>query len=165
MNRRQLLASGAALAVLPATAFANSDTYQRFHAALERDPTLAIYGDMVGETAGAAAVKGRIPADLEGIFFRNGPGRFELGGERCHHWFDGDGYAQRWQISQGKVSHRGKFVATQKFTDESRAGQFLYPGFGTQVLRRGIKSNDTMNAANTNLLPFNGRLYALWEGG
>ena len=165
MNRRQLLASSAALGLLPATAFANPDTFKRFHAELERDPTLAVFADMVGERAGDATIKGRMPADLDGVFFRNGPGRFELGGERYHHWFDGDGFAQRWQIAQGKVSHRGKFVATQKFTDESQAGQFLYPGFGTQITRRGVKSNDTMNAANTNLLPFNGRLYALWEGG
>lgn len=164
MNRRQLLGS-AALSLLPASAFANPDTFQRFHSALERDPSLAVYADLTGERAGVATVEGRIPADLDGVFFRNGPGRFELGGERYHHWFDGDGFAQRWQISQGKASHRGKFVATQKFTDESQAGQFLYPGFGTQVNRRGIKSNDTMNAANTNLLPFGGRLYALWEGG
>jgi all-trans-8'-apo-beta-carotenal 15,15'-oxygenase len=165
MNRRQLLGSGAALALLPATAFANPDTLKRFHAALESDPTLTVFADLIGERAGDAAVKGRMPPDLEGTFFRNGPGRFELGGERYHHWFDGDGFAQRWQISQGKVSHRGKFVATQKFIDESQAGQFLYPGFGTQITRRGVKSNDTLNAANTNLLPFNGRVYALWEGG
>jgi all-trans-8'-apo-beta-carotenal 15,15'-oxygenase len=165
MNRRQLLGSGAALALLPATAFANPDTLKRFHAALESDPTLTVFADTIGERAGDAAVKGRMPADLEGTFFRNGPGRFELGGERYHHWFDGDGFAQRWQISQGKVSHRGKFVATQKFIDESQAGQFLYPGFGTQITRRGVKGNDTLNAANTNLLPFNGRVYALWEGG
>ncbi|MCW3005276.1 MAG: apocarotenoid5,15-oxygenase [Conexibacter sp.] len=168
MNRRQLLIAGASLGALglsPATAFADSDTRRRFHAALERDPSLSVYADTVGDQAGDAIVKGRWPADLEGAFFRNGPGRFELGGERYHHWFDGDGYAQRWQIAQGKISHRGKFVATQKFTDESQAGQFLYPAFGTQVRRRGIKSNDTMNAANTNLLPFNGHLYALWEGG
>lgn len=165
MNRRQLLASGAALGLLPAAASANPDTFKRFHAALERDPTLAVFADMVGERNGDATVKGRMPAELDGVFFRNGPGRFELGGERYHHWFDGDGFAQRWQIALGRVSHRGKFVATQKFTDESQAGQFLYPGFGTQVSRRGAKNNDTMNAANTNLLPFGGRLYALWEGG
>lgn len=165
MNRRQLLASSAALGLLPATAFANPETFKRFHAALERDPSLAVFANMVGERTGDATIKGRMPADLDGVFFRNGPGRFELGGERYHHWFDGDGFAQRWQISQGKVSHRGKFVATQKFTDESQAGQFLYPGFGTQISRRAAKSNDTMNAANTNLLPFGGRLYALWEGG
>jgi carotenoid cleavage dioxygenase len=165
MNRRQLLGSGAVLGLLPATAIGAPDTFKRFHAALQRDPSLAVYADIIGERAGDAVIKGRMPADLEGTFFRNGPGRFELGGERYQHWFDGDGFAQRWQVSQGKVSHRGKFVATQRFTDESAAGQFLYPSFGTQLARRGLKGNDTMNAANTNLLPFAGRLYALWEGG
>jgi all-trans-8'-apo-beta-carotenal 15,15'-oxygenase len=88
-----------------------------------------------------------------------------MGGERYHHWFDGDGFAQRWQISNGKVSHLGKFVNTQKFVAEQKAGQFLYSTFGTHVSRAGIKNNDTINAANTNLLPLDGSLYALWEGG
>jgi carotenoid cleavage dioxygenase len=168
MNRRRFLSSSAAFGVLglaSASALADSATLQRFHAALKRDPQLVVYADTVAESAGDAVITGQMPKDLNGVFFRNGPGRFELGGERYHHWFDGDGFAQRWQIGDGKVSHRGRFVATQKFVDESAAGQFLYPAFGTHIARRGIKSNDTMNAANTNLLPFQGRLYALWEGG
>jgi all-trans-8'-apo-beta-carotenal 15,15'-oxygenase len=164
MQRRTFLSFGA-LSLASGAALADSATLKRFHAALARDPKLVVYADTVGENAGAAQIKGRIPSDLQGVFYRNGPGRFELGGERYHHWFDGDGYAQRWQIADGKVSHRGRFVATQKFVEESAAGQFLYPAFGTHIARRGIKSNDTMNAANTNLLPFQGRLYALWEGG
>ena len=52
MNRRQLLGSGAALGLLPAAACANPDTLKRFHTALERDPTLSVYADMVGERAG-----------------------------------------------------------------------------------------------------------------
>jgi all-trans-8'-apo-beta-carotenal 15,15'-oxygenase len=168
MNRRKFLTSSisfSALGLASGSALADADTLKRFQAALRRDPRLAVYANTVGEQTGDALVKGRIPADLEGVFFRNGPGRFELGGERYHHWFDGDGFAQRWQVSQGKVSHRGRFVATRKFIDESEAGQFLYPAFGTYVSRRDIKSNDMVNAANTNLLPFNGHVYALWEGG
>ena len=183
MDRRQFLATSmatSAKAALPATlglglglglavnsapARADALTLKRFHDALKTDPQLVVYADTGGTQSGAAALKGRIPADLNGVFFRNGPGRFELGGERAHHWFDGDGFAQRWQIAGGKVSHIGKFVATQKFSEESSAGQFLYSGFGTYVERRGAKTNDAMNAANTNLLPFNDRLYALWEGG
>jgi all-trans-8'-apo-beta-carotenal 15,15'-oxygenase len=168
MNRRNFLSSSisvGALGLASGSVLANTETYQRFHAALKRDPQLVVYADTVADSAGEATVKGRIPRDLQGVFYRNGPGRFELGGERYHHWFDGDGFAQRWQISGGKVSHRGRFVRTQKFIDESEAGQFLYPAFGTWIGRRGAKNNDTINAANTNLLPFNGRVYALWEGG
>lgn len=167
MNRRTFVSAGAlgALGVTSGAALADAATLMRFQAALKRDPALVVYADTPGEQAGEATVSGRIPADLSGVFFRNGPGRFELGGERYHHWFDGDGFVQRWQLNAGKVSHRGRFVATRKFTEETAAGQFLYPAFGTHVARRGIKGNDTMNAANTNVLPFQGRVYALWEGG
>ncbi len=168
MNRRTFLSSSIGFGVLglaSGPALADAATFQRFQAALKRDPRLVVYADTVAENAGDAVVKGRIPADLNGAFFRNGPGRFDLGGERYHHWFDGDGFVQRWQLAKGKVSHRGRFVQTQKFVEESAAGQFLYPAFGTWVGRRALKNNDTLNAANTNLVPFQGRLYALWEGG
>ena len=167
MDRRRFLEAGLSMGAAGFAGAARADqaTLRRFHAALARDPSLGVYADTVGEQAGEAAVSGRLPADLRGSFYRNGPGRFELGGERYHHWFDGDGFAQRWTIADGKVRHHGRFVETQRFLDETQAGQFLYPSFGTHVARRGVRDNDTMNAANTNLLPFNGRLYALWEGG
>jgi all-trans-8'-apo-beta-carotenal 15,15'-oxygenase len=167
MKRRNFLSSLSlgALALAPVAARADADTLRRFHNALARDSTLSVYADVVGEQTGSARVQGRLPADLNGNFYRNGPGRFELGGERYHHWFDGDGFAQRWSIADGRVVHRGRFVQTEKFIAESEAGRFLYPAFGTHVARRGFRNNDTVNTANTNLLPFNGRLYALWEGG
>lgn len=168
MDRRQFLSRGVgtgALALGAGSALADAVTFRQFHAALEKRPNLAVYADTVGSLAGSARIQGRLPRDLNGVFFRNGPGRFELGGERYHHWFDGDGFVQRWQIGEGKVSHLGKFVTTQKFVAEQTAGQFLYPAFGTHIARAGVKNNDTINVANTNLLPFAGRLYALWEGG
>lgn len=167
MERRQFLKAGLGFGVLALGGGARADatTYARFHTALARDPGLAIYTGVEGEQQGRAAVEGRLPPGLRGSFYRNGPGRFELNGERYRHWFDGDGFVQAWRIDGGKVSHRGRFVETRKFLDESRAGRFLYPAFGTHIARRDVRDNDTMNAANTNLLPFQGRLYALWEGG
>lgn len=163
-TRRQFI-SLTALGLASTSALADSETYRRFHSALAGDARLSVYADSAGDLSGDAVIGGRMPKDLNGVFFRNGPGRFELGGERYHHWFDGDGFAQRWQIADGKVSHSGRFVVTQKFNEESKAGQFLYPAFGTAIRRKGIKNNDTVNVANTNLLPFNGSVYALWEGG
>jgi carotenoid cleavage dioxygenase len=168
VQRRHFLKAGLGLAVLGLTGLARADartTYQRFHAALARDPELAVYANLEGNQQGQAIVEGRIPSGLQGAFFRNGPGRFELGGERYHHWFDGDGFAQAWRIAGNTVTHQGRFVETRKFLDESAAGRFLYPAFGTNVARRGFRDNDSLNTANTNLLPFNDRLYALWEGG
>lgn len=140
-------------------------TWRLFHAALARDPGLSVYANLEGNQQGQAVIEGRLPADLQGVFYRNGPGRFERDGERYRHWFDGDGFVQRWQIGDGKVRHQGRFVETRKFVEESAAGQFLYPAFGTPIARRGFRDNDSLNVANTNLLPFNGKLYALWEGG
>ncbi|BDT60747.1 hypothetical protein MasN3_42410 [Massilia varians] len=167
MDRRRLIEAGLGLGALALLGKARADqaTRRRFHAALAHDPALAVYADTVGSQAGDATLRGRLPADLQGSFYRNGPGRFELGGERYHHWFDGDGFAQRWSIGGGKVRHQGRFVETRRYLDETEAGHFLYPSFGTWVARRGFRDNDSLNAANTNLLPFNGRVYALWEGG
>ena len=94
MQRRQFLKAGLGLAALGATGFARADahtTYERFHAALARDPGLGVYANLEGNQQGQAVVEGRMPAELQGTFFRNGPGRFELGGERYQHLFDGDG--------------------------------------------------------------------------
>ena len=178
MQRRQFLSRAAQLAGLAlvpgvsAMASASSsqasplvENYQRFHGALAQHPELALFAGVTGDLAGDARIEGRMPKDLNGVFFRNGPGRFDLGGERYHHWFDGDGFAQRWQIADGKVSHIGKFVQTEKIKAENQAGKFLYPTFGSQIERAAVKNSDSMNAANTNLLPLNGSLYALWEGG
>lgn len=167
MRRRHFLQLGIGLGLgLSGAAHADPrSTYARFHAALARDPGLALYADIEGEQHGEAVVEGRLPDGLRGSFFRNGPGRFERDGERYQHWFDGDGFAQAWRIGDGKVSHQGRFVDTRKFVDESAAGRFLYPAFGTRFARHAVRDNDAMNAANTNLLPFDGRLYALWEAG
>ncbi|MGV7207719.1 carotenoid oxygenase family protein [Oxalobacteraceae bacterium A2-2] len=168
MDRRLFLTRSASLAALglaSGSALADSDTYRRFHEALGRHPELSAFAGVEGDQSGEAVVSGQLPRDLNGVYFRNGPGRFERDGERLHHWFDGDGYAQRWQIAGGKVSHRGRFVRTQKFIEESEAGRFLYPAFGTAINRKPVKNNDTINTANTNLLPFAGGVYALWEGG
>lgn len=168
MQRRHFLQAGLGLGLCALTGAARADThttYSRFHAALARDPGLVVYASLDGNQQGEAVVEGRLPPELQGTFYRNGPGRFELDGERYRHWFDGDGYAQAWRIGDGKVSHAGRFVETRKFVDETAAGQFLYPAFGTRVSRKGFRDNDSLNVANTNLLPFDGRLYALWEGG
>ena len=37
------------------------------------------------------SVEGDVPNDLQGTFFRNGPGRQRIGDTKYGHWFDGDG--------------------------------------------------------------------------
>ena len=113
-----------------------------------------------------AHVRGRFPDAVTGTLYRTGPAGHELGGQRYHHWFDGDGMTQRFAIERGEVVHQGRFVATPKRVAEQRAGRRLTEAFGT--VPRGAElpqSPDSMNVANINVLPLGGELLALWEGG
>lgn len=113
-----------------------------------------------------AWVEGRVPGDLRGVFYRNGPGLFERAGQRYQHWFDGDGMVHAWRFTEHGVSHHARFVKTKKFVAEQAAGEFLVPAFGTAIpAKLPVRSPDAMNTANTSVIQLDGQLYALWEGG
>jgi carotenoid cleavage dioxygenase-like enzyme len=113
-----------------------------------------------------AAVRGRFPDAVAGTLFRNGPAGHDLGGSRYHHWFDGDGMVQRFTIEGREVRHQGRYVATSKRTAELQAGRRLTEAFGTMPPGAPPPlSPDSMNVANTSVLPLAGELLALWEGG
>jgi all-trans-8'-apo-beta-carotenal 15,15'-oxygenase len=131
-------------------------------------PELAPLRGLTGEDLDTphAVLEGRLPADLRGRLFRNGPGLMARDGQRYHHWFDGDGFLQSWQLADGQVRHRGRFVQTEKFKAEQAAGRFLLPAFGTAIpAQRPVRGPDSVNAANTSVLLQGDALYALWEGG
>ena len=112
------------------------------------------------------AVRGRFPAAVQGVLYRNGPALHDFGGVRYHHWFDGDGMLQKFTIRTDSVDHLGKFIRTEKFIAEQQAGRRLVEAFGTKlpdVIK--VTSGDSLNVANTSVLPFHGQLLALWEGG
>lgn len=140
---------------------------QRFRAARATNPRLAAFDNAPGEfDLPVTRIEGRWPEGLRGAFFRNGPAQHERGGERYHHWFDGDGLIQRWQIGGGQVSYRGKFVETNKRKAEIAAGRFLFPAGGGGVQARvGMSGPDSVNVANINILPMGDKMWALWEGG
>ncbi|MBD3558389.1 carotenoid oxygenase family protein, partial [Planktothrix sp. FACHB-1355] len=78
-------------------------------------------------------VEGEIPQELQGTLFRNGPGLFDRNGQRVHHPFDGDGMICSIAFQNGRAYFRNRYVRTQGFVEEEKAGKFLYRGvFGTQ---------------------------------
>lgn len=114
----------------------------------------------------AAKVRGRFPDAVAGTLYRIGPAGHDLGGERNHHWFDGDGMTHRFVIAGSEVHHQGRYVATAKRLAEMRAGRRLTEGFGTVF--QGVDeatSPDSVNVANISVLHVAGELLALWEGG
>lgn len=111
-------------------------------------------------------VSGHLPSDLRGVLYRNGPAQFERAGVRLDHWFDGDGMIQRFVIGDGRVRHRGRFVATDKRRAEEKAKRFLYSGYGFSPPDPApVRRPDDINAANTHVLAIGSELWALWEGG
>jgi all-trans-8'-apo-beta-carotenal 15,15'-oxygenase len=170
MQRRHLLSTlAAAAASTAAPAIARPARAAEFTAAFDREPMLTpVRGvsDSSGDVQAEALIRGRWPAELRGRFYRNGPALFERGGERYHHWFDGDGMVQQFSIEGGRVSHRGRLVRTSKLRLEQAEGRFRMGAFGTHVEGTPpVGGPDAYNTANTNALEHAGRVLALWEGG
>ncbi len=111
--------------------------------------------------------EGRVPADLHGTFFRNGPGRQRIGSQTYGHWFDGDGMICAFSFADGRAHFKNAYVKTPKYLHETAAQKILYRGFGTQ-LPGGMRANlfkAPANPANTSLIYHGGKLLALNEGG
>ena len=112
-------------------------------------------------------IEGTLPADLEGTFFRNGPGRQRIGQTRYGHWFDGDGMLCAFTFANGKAHFKNAYVRTPKYLAETEARDIVYRGFGTQIPGGLFKNIGKMpaNPANTNTIYHGGKLFALNEGG
>ncbi|MEQ8689738.1 MAG: carotenoid oxygenase family protein [Pseudomonadales bacterium] len=110
---------------------------------------------------------GTLPADLEGTFFRNGPGRQRIGDTRYGHWFDGDGMLCAFTFKDGQAHFKNAYVRTPKYVAETAQQDICYRGFGTQIPGGFRKNLGQMpaNPANTNTIYHGGRLLALNEGG
>jgi carotenoid cleavage dioxygenase len=173
MNRRHFFSSTVALAGIAgapaawprstAPATSSTPTGLLFDNPL-RTPLRGYHGQDVA--CDAVHIEGKLPVDLRGVFYRNGPGLFERGGQRYKHWFDGDGLVHAWRFTDRGVSHRARFVQTAKFKAEQEADEFLFPAFGTAIRPlRAIRNADSMNTANTNAVLLGDKVLALWEGG
>ncbi len=118
--------------------------------------------------ASLEVVDGAVPRGLRGTLYRNGPGRLSVHGMQLTHPFDGDGMVSRFVFDDGQIRYRNRYVRTNEFRAEARAGRPLFRNFGTN-LPGGLRSNllrlRFKNPANTSVLYHGGRLLALWEGG
>jgi all-trans-8'-apo-beta-carotenal 15,15'-oxygenase len=113
------------------------------------------------------ARSGTIPAELQGTLYRNGPGRLERGGHWVHHPFDGDGMVTAVHFGAKGASVSNRFVRTEGWLAEEKAGKPLYRGvFGTQKPGgplANILDVRLKNIANTHVVRLGDQLLALWE--
>ncbi len=112
-------------------------------------------------------IEGKIPNELNGTLFRNGPGLLDINDKSVKHPFDGDGMICRITFENGKAHFLNRYVQTEAYLAEQAAGKFLYRGvFGTQKAG-GWFSNAfntrLKNIANTQVIYWGGKLLALWE--
>jgi all-trans-8'-apo-beta-carotenal 15,15'-oxygenase len=111
-------------------------------------------------------IEGKIPRELKGSLYRNGPGLFERGGLRKPHLLDGDGLVQRLSFADGTAHYQNAFVRTPKFIAEEKAGAF---SSATWSMRRpgGLLANlgggSPRSQAGVTVYPFKDLLYAFDE--
>ena len=79
-------------------------------------------------------IEGSLPAELQGTFFRNGPGLTEVYGTKLKHPIDGDGVVCALTLHGGRAHFKSRFVRTASHVAEEEAGQMLFQGqMGSRV--------------------------------
>lgn len=107
-------------------------------------------------------VEGVLPSELSGDLIRVGPGLFSRFGKRYGHLFDADGAVAAVRLKDGRAQGCCRVIEGPDLLAERRAGRPRQFAFGTGVegFPRSLKPK---NAANTSVLAWNDRLFALYE--
>jgi carotenoid cleavage dioxygenase-like enzyme len=103
---------------------------------------------------------GEIPADLEGLFVRNGSNPvFEPPGR--YHWFDGDGMVHGVHFAAGSATYRNRWVRTAGLEADLDAGGARLAGI-LEPPDFTAADGPFKDTANTDVVTHAGRLFALW---
>ena len=114
-------------------------------------------------TAQTLQVIGELPADLSGMFLRNGPNpQYSPLGQ--YHWFDGDGMLHGVRIQNGRAEYQNRYVRTKGWQIEHEAGKAIWSGL-LEPPQMDNPNGPTKNTANTALVWHAGQMLATWEGG
>uniref|UniRef100_A0A672IM53 Beta-carotene oxygenase 1 n=1 Tax=Salarias fasciatus TaxID=181472 RepID=A0A672IM53_SALFA len=80
-----------------------------------------------------AEVKGNIPGWLQGTLLRTGPGIFSVGETSYNHWFDGMAIMNSFNIKDGEVIHRSKFLKGDTYQANMAAKRIVISEMGTMA--------------------------------
>ncbi len=123
------------------------------------------------ETGGrdyAPRVEGKLPTNLRGSLYRNGPGLFERGGISLKNALDGDGLVQRLSFSDHGARYQNAFVQTEKFTAEEKSGKRLHASWSTRKSGNPLSNlggGVNHSQAGVTVYPIHGKLLARDEFG
>jgi all-trans-8'-apo-beta-carotenal 15,15'-oxygenase len=111
-------------------------------------------------------IEGRLPPSLRGTLFRNGPAQFGGFGRRYSHAFEADGGITAVRIADGKASGASRVTQSAGLVQERAAGKPLFSSNAPWLTRlRHQLGGRSKNTANTSVMMWQGRLFALMEGG
>jgi carotenoid cleavage dioxygenase len=105
-------------------------------------------------------VIGQVPADLNGLYVRNGPNAFYPPNWR-YHAYDGDGMLHAVRFQQGKATYRNRWVSTRALREEQAAGHSLWKGL-KEPMRADRPDEPLKNTSNTDVKFHAGRLISMW---
>jgi carotenoid cleavage dioxygenase len=114
-------------------------------------------------------VVGRIPADIDGAFYRVGAEWFYPSRYPDDAILNADGYVSMFRIRGGKVDYRGRWVRTEHFETNRKAGRQMYgyyrnPYTDDEAIRDAARPH-RRTVSNTAPLVHAGKLFTLKEDG
>ncbi|KAK7710977.1 hypothetical protein SLS57_008296 [Botryosphaeria dothidea] len=114
-------------------------------------------------------VEGEIPPELNGTFYRvmhdpYYPRDYYKAGSKTIP-FDGDGSISAFRIKDGKCAFKQRYVLTERFLAERRAGRAMFGILKTPFSHHPCVRAVQDNTANTNVIVHAGKLLALSEQG
>lgn len=114
----------------------------------------------------ACELEGRIPEELSGTLYRNGPGMFSLFGHQYTNWLDGDGAISAFRVDRGTVTGAARITVTPELAEERAKKEAIYTtGFtvGPHWWRR--VGGQQKNPTNIHVLAFHDRVFATTDAG
>lgn len=118
-------------------------------------------------------VKGTLPIWLSGQLLRTGPARFELGGQRMRHWFDGFAALDKFSFAGGEVRYASKYLRTRALRAARETGRMPFYDYASDpcvsLFRRFFAMFSPMRCdaltdnANVNIGVLDGHVVAMTE--
>ena len=111
-------------------------------------------------------VEGDVPEWLTGALVRNGPAKFEVGGERVGHWFDGLAMLHRFDFADG-LHYTNRFLRSETYRRAIEEGviegQFATDDGGYLAKLRQLLTGDPTDNCNVHVVRVGDSLVAMTE--
>ena len=110
-------------------------------------------------------VEGKLPADLDGIFFRVGPDpQYPKPPQYTHDIpFDGEGHLSMFRIKDGHVDFRSRYARTQRWKAQHAARRSLFGMYRNPFTDDPSVKGLSRGTANTQIFFHHGKLLAMKE--